>query len=159
MTEQPSKLLPGLWSDSPFAALRKEMDQALETFFANRNPFTDETNIGAGLMAPSVDIAENDNALTMTAELPGLSETDVDLSIHNGLLILKGEKKIEKTDEKDNYHVSERRYGSFQRSMRLPPSVDEAAVSATFDKGVLTVSMPKKPGTEPVERKIAIQKP
>lgn len=158
MTEQPSKLLPSLWSDSPFAALRKEMDQALETFFSNRNPFSDETDIAAGLMAPSVDIAENDNALTMTAELPGLSEADVDLSIHNGLLILKGEKKMEKTDEKDNYHVTERRYGSFQRSMRLPPSVDEAAISATFDKGVLTVSMPKKPGAVPVERKIAIQK-
>lgn len=158
MTEQPSKLLPSLWSDSPFAALRKEMDQALETFFNNRNPFSDITAAAGGVMAPSVDIAENDSAITMTAELPGLSETDVDLSIHNGLLILKGEKKMEKTDEKDNYHVTERRYGSFQRSMRLPPSVDEAAVSATFDKGVLTVSMPKKPGTAPVERKIAIQK-
>ncbi|WP_210259348.1 Hsp20/alpha crystallin family protein [Agrobacterium sp. a22-2] len=134
------------------------MDQALETFFNNRNPFSDITAAAGGVMAPSVDIAENDGAITMTAELPGLSETDVDLSIHNGLLILKGEKKMEKTDEKDNYHVTERRYGSFQRSMRLPPSVDEAAVSATFDKGVLTISMPKKPGTAPVERKIAIQK-
>ncbi|MFA7414312.1 MAG: Hsp20/alpha crystallin family protein [Rhizobium sp.] len=109
-------------------------------------------------MAPSIDVAENDGAITLTAELPGISEKDVDISIQNGILTLKGEKKFEKKDDKDDYHVIERRYGSFQRSMRLPPSVNEDAVSAKFDKGVLTVTMPKKPGTAPAERKIAIEK-
>lgn len=156
MNDKSSNFLPNLWSDNPFADLRKEMDQALESFFGKRGLPGEAA--GEKFMAPSIDVAENESAITLTAELPGISEEDVDLSIHNGVLTLKGEKKMEKKDDKDNYHVVERRYGSFQRSMRLPSSVDEAAVAAKFDKGVLTVTMPKKPGTAPVERKIAIEK-
>ncbi len=156
MNERSSNFLPSLWSDSPFADLRKEMDQALESFFGKRSLLSGAE--GEKFIAPSIDIAENDNAITLTAELPGINEQDVDLSIQNGVLTLKGEKKMEKKDDKDNYHVVERRYGSFQRSMRLPATVDEAAVSAKFENGVLTVTLPKKPGTAPVERKIAIEK-
>ncbi|GEO85085.1 MULTISPECIES: Hsp20/alpha crystallin family protein [Alphaproteobacteria] len=157
MADKPSSLLPSLWSDNPFAALRKEMDQTLENFFGKNKLLS--TSDGEGFLAPSIDVVEKDDQIVLTAELPGISEDDIDVSIRNGVLSLKGEKKMEKKDEKDNYHVVERRYGSFQRSMSLPPSVDEAAVAAKFDKGVLTVTMPKKPGTAvPAERKIAIEK-
>lgn len=156
MNEKSSNFLPGLWSDIPFAGLRKEMDQALESFFGKQNLLSGSE--GEKFIAPLIDVAENDSAITLTAELPGITEQDVDLSIQNGVLSLKGEKKMEKKDDKDNYHVVERRYGSFQRSMRLPSSVDEAAISARFDNGVLTVTLPKKPGTAPAERKIAIEK-
>lgn len=156
MADKSPALLPSLWSDNPFAELRKEMDQALESFFGkNKLPSLAE---GKDFLSPSVDVVENDTAIVLTAELPGITEEDVDVSIHNGVLSIKGEKKMEKKDDKDNYHVVERRYGSFQRSMRLPPSVDEAAVAAKFDKGVLTVTMPKKPDAAPAERKIAIEK-
>ncbi len=156
MADKSPALLPSLWSDNPFAELRKEMDQALESFFGKNKllPLAE----GKDFLSPSIDVVENDTAIVLTAELPGITEEDVDVSIHNGVLSLKGEKKMEKKDDKDNYHVVERRYGSFQRSMRLPPSVDEAAVAAKFDKGVLTVTMPKKPDAAPAERKIAIEK-
>ena len=87
-----------------------------------------------------------------------MSEQDFDLSIQNGMLALKGEKKMEKKDDKDDYHLVERRYGSFERVMPVPPNIDEAAIKARFDRGVLTVSMPKKPGGASGERKIAISK-
>ncbi|MCL6706101.1 Hsp20/alpha crystallin family protein [Pseudomonas sp. R2.Fl] len=157
MNENSKGFLPSLWSDNPFVELRKEMDHTLERFFGNRDLSVSNGDFGK-FVTPSVDVVENDGALTMTAELPGLEQNDIDLSIHNGVLTLKGEKKMEKKDEKDNYRLVERRYGSFQRAIQLPPSVDEAAVTAKFDKGVLTVTMPKRPGTAPVERKIAIEK-
>jgi HSP20 family protein len=156
MANKSPSLLPGLWSENPFADLRKEMDQALESFFGkNKLPSLSE---GEGFLSPSIDVSESDQSIVLTAELPGISEDDIDISIQDGVLSLKGEKKMEKKDDKDNYHVVERRYGSFQRSMRLPASVDESAVAAKFDKGVLTVTMPKKPDTAPVQRKIAIEK-
>ena len=161
MNEKPSRFLPSLWSENPFADFRKEMDQALASFFGNRAFPVDtaENNGFNAFLAPSIDVVENDNAITMTAELPGLSDEDIDLSVDDGILTLKGEKKMEKKDDKDNYHVVERRYGTFQRLMRLPSSVDEAGVAAKFDKGVLTVTMPKKPGTATTGvRKIAIEK-
>ncbi|MDI6838072.1 Hsp20/alpha crystallin family protein [Ciceribacter thiooxidans] len=157
MNDKSSGSLPSLWSDNPFADFRKEMDKVFDGFFGRSN-LLKATEKGEGFMAPSIDVAENDTAITLTAELPGISESDIDLSIQNGVLTLKGEKKFEKKDEKDDYRLIERRYGSFQRSMSLPASVDEAAVNATFDKGVLTVTMPKKPGSAPKERKIAIEK-
>ncbi|MDI7861517.1 Hsp20/alpha crystallin family protein [Rhizobiaceae bacterium n13] len=161
MNGKSSNFLPSLWSDNPFRDLRKEMDQALESFFGNRGQLGTAAGgepMFASFRTPSVDVVENETAITLTAELPGMSEGDVDLSVHNGILTLKGEKKLEKKDDKDNYHIIERRYGSFQRSMRLPDTVDEGAINATFDKGVLKVTMPKKAGSAPAERKIAIGK-
>lgn len=156
MADKSPSILPSLWSDNPFADLRKEMDQVVENFFGKNKLLS--TSEGDGFLAPSIDVVEKDDQILLTAELPGIAEDDIDISIQKGVLRLKGEKKMEKKDDKDNYHVVERRYGSFQRSMSLPASVDDAAVTARFDKGVLTITMPKKPGTAPAERKIAIEK-
>lgn len=161
MNGKSSNFLPSLWSDTPFGDLRKEMDRALESFFGNRGQLSAAAGDGpafSSFRTPSVDVIESETAITLTAELPGMGEDDVDLSVHNGILTLKGEKRQETKDDKDNYHIVERRYGSFQRSMRLPDIVDEGAIHATFDKGVLKVSIPKKPGSAPAERKIAIGK-
>lgn len=146
-------LLPGLWTDSPFSDFRKEMDQALQSFFTGRG--VGEGGVPA-FRAPSIDVVENKDAILLTAELPGLDEKDVEITLSNGILTLKGEKKFEKTDEKDSYHLIERRYGSFQRSIRVPESVDEAAVGARFEKGVLSVTLPKKPSAAAEPRRIAI---
>ncbi|PPJ47608.1 molecular chaperone [Rhizobium sp. KAs_5_22] len=156
MANKSPNILPSLWSDNPFADLRKEMDQVVENFFGKNKLLS--ASEGDGFLAPSIDVVEKDDQILLTAELPGIAEDDIDISIQKGVLSLKGEKKMEKKDDKDNFHVVERRYGSFQRSMSLPASVDDAAVTATFDKGVLTITMPKKPGTVPAERKVAIEK-
>ena len=103
-------------------------------------PFSDE---GAEFAVPAVDFAEDEKAYTVTAELPGIEEKDVDVTVSGGMLTIKGEKKKE-TEEKDkNYYLSERSYGSFQRSFSLPEGIDQAKIAANFAKGVLTVTLPK----------------
>ncbi|AMK11348.1 Hsp20/alpha crystallin family protein [Pseudodesulfovibrio indicus] len=92
---------------------------------------------------PAVEISENDDHVMLTAELPGVDPSDVEITLENGLLTIKGEKKFEGDAKENRYHRSERSYGSFTRAFRLPPSVAEGDVSASFDKGVLTISLPK----------------
>lgn len=156
MSDRPSSMLPGPWFDHPLTDFRREMDRAIESFFGNRSLMAPGDFHPP--VSPSIDIVENDKAIVLTAELPGLSDNDIDLTIHNGVLQIKGEKKMEKTDDKDNVHLVERRYGAFRRTLRVPPNVDEAGASARFDKGVLTVTLPKTLNVAPAERKIAIEK-
>jgi len=159
MAEDKPAKQPVLWSGSPFGDFRKQMDDLVESFFGNSEGkgmtgFPGFT--GNGALSPAIDISENDDHLTMTAELPGMSEDDVELVVRDGVLTLKGEKKFEQKQEKEDTHVMERRYGSFQRVMTLPDRVDEAKIKARFDKGVLTVTMPKKAEAKAAARKIAI---
>jgi HSP20 family protein len=109
-----------------------------------------------GLVMPSIDLKEDDGSLVLTAELPGMSDQDIDVEVKNGVLTLKGEKKHTYEDKKDDVQIMERRYGQVQRSLRLPESVDPDKISAKFDNGVLTVTMPKKPEAAPEARKISI---
>jgi HSP20 family protein len=109
-----------------------------------------------GDLMPEIDVKENGKQMVLTAELPGMEEKDIDLSVRDGVLTLKGEKKMEKSEEKDDYRVMERRYGSFQRSFSLPESVKEDGIKANFDKGVLTITMPKKAEAKKSEKKIKI---
>ncbi len=106
--------------------------------------------------APSIDMKETPEGLAVTAELPGLEEKDIELSLDGDLLTLSGEKRAEKEEEKEGLHISERSYGSFRRTLRLPWSPDPAQVSAAFDKGVLTVSLPRPPQAEPKANRIPI---
>jgi HSP20 family protein len=111
---------------------------------------------GHELIAPQFDVHESDRAITIEAELPGVNERDVEVTFANGILTIKGQKKAEREEKKKNYYVSERSFGSFERSVRLPSSVDDGNIAATFDKGVLTVTAAKRADATPPERKIAI---
>lgn len=104
------------------------------------------------------DVAETDDALEISAELPGMEEKDVEVTFSDGVVTIKGEKKSETEEKKKDYYRSERRYGSFTRSFRLPDTVDEEKVKATFDKGVLDISFPKRPEAKATKKKIAISK-
>ncbi len=106
--------------------------------------------------APSIDMKETPDGIAVTAELPGLEEKDIDLSLDRDLLTLSGEKRAEKQEEKEGVHISERTYGSFRRTLRLPWSPDPARVSAAFDKGVLTVTLPRPPQAQPKANRIPI---
>ncbi len=105
----------------------------------------------AGNWLPAVNVEEAADELLLTAELPGMREEDVNVNIENNILTISGEKREaytaggEEGDEEHNYHVSERRYGSFHRSFTLPRSVQPDAIEAEFDSGVLTVRLPKAP--------------
>ncbi|WP_193181879.1 Hsp20/alpha crystallin family protein [Nisaea sediminum] len=140
----------------PFTAFRAEMDRMFHNFLQTPTFSLPFAGSGNGMVVPSADMKEADGGYTLTAELPGIAEEDIDLSVANGMITIKGEKSEEKTDEKESYHLTERRYGAFQRSFRLPDNVDEAKIKASFDKGVLTVSMPKSKDGKHQERKIKI---
>jgi HSP20 family protein len=107
--------------------------------------------------APAVDVVEKDKAYEITAELPGMDEKNIELKVSGGILSISGEKTDEKEEKKKGYYVSERRYGSFMRSFRVPEGVDLDKIAADFKKGVLTVTLPKKPEAQRPEKKIAIK--
>jgi HSP20 family protein len=130
------------------------------------NRLFDETFRGFGLPAlggygdtwPSVDVHETDKGLEITAELPGVDEKDVDVTLANGTLTIRGEKRHDREEkDKSGWHVSERSYGSFARSIPLPFEVDDKDVKASFDKGVLHVTLPKSPQAESKVKKIAVK--
>lgn len=98
---------------------------------------------------PSVDVFEAENEIVLRAELPGLSEEDVEITLENGRLAVKGEKKLEKEEVDGEYRRVESRYGSFSRSFAVPNTIDRDRIEATFEKGVLQVSLPKAEAAKP----------
>jgi len=115
---------------------------------------------GAGLLqgewAPAIDVAENENSVFVKAELPGMSEKDIDVNILGNTLTIKGEKKKEEEKKEHSYYRLERSYGSFQRSITLPTVVDSAKCKASFKNGVLEIEMPKKEEAKPKQIKVNI---
>jgi len=96
-----------------------------------------------GMLAPSIDVSETDGELHVKADLPGVSEKDVDVMLNDDILTIKGEKKSEREEKKEDYYFAERAFGAFQRSIRLPFSVDADKVKARFQNGVLDIAIPK----------------
>jgi HSP20 family protein len=113
-------------------------------------------SLGGGDLTPQTDIKETDTEIVVTAELPGVKEADVSLTLQNDVLTIRGEKKSETRKEEDNYHMVERSYGSFQRSFRLPDSIDENACTADFNDGVLTVRVGKRKDARKAAKRIEI---
>ena len=107
--------------------------------------------------APPVDIYETDNALVLKADLPGIDPKDVDIRIENGVLYLKGERKFEKEEKKENYHRIERSYGAFTRSFALPNSINADHVKAEYKDGQLILTMPKREEAKPKAVKINVE--
>ena len=111
--------------------------------------FSDEASF-----APAFDVSETENELIVRAEVPGMDQKDIDVSLSDGVLTIKGEKKQEKEDKNEDYHTVERRYGAFSRTMRLPVEVDIDKVDATYKKGVLKITLPKSEPAKPKKIKI-----
>ena len=106
---------------------------------------------------PAIDMSEDEKAYKISAELPGLDATDVDVSVSGNMLVLKGEKRQEREEKDKNYYLSERAFGSFQRSFELPASIDRDKVAADFSKGVLTITLPKTPEAQKQQKKIEVK--
>jgi HSP20 family protein len=106
---------------------------------------------------PAIDVKETETGLTVTAELPGMSEQDVELSVEDDLLTIRGEKKSESTKDEKGWHVQERSYGAFVRTLQLPFSPKAEDVTAEFAKGVLTVTVPRPPELAKPASRIAIK--
>src|SRR5262249_14714840 len=103
--------------------------------------------------APAVDIVEKEKAYEITAELPGMDESNIDVKFSDGTLTIKGEKRGEREEKKKDFYLSERRYGSFQRSFGVPDGVDADKIEASFKNGVLTVTLPKTAQAQRSEKK------
>jgi HSP20 family protein len=99
--------------------------------------------------APAVDVSETADQVVIKAEVPGMEAKDIDISLAGDVLTIKGEKKSEREEKKENYHLVERTYGSFSRSLKLPTAVDADKIEASYKQGVLTVSCPKKEEVKP----------
>jgi HSP20 family protein len=111
-----------------------------------------------GEMTPAVDVAEDDKEIRMTAELPGMKEDDVEVVLRDDMLTVKGEKKSERKEDRENYHLTERRYGAFERTFRLPEAAQADKINATFEDGLLTVTVPKKAEARKAGKKIKVGK-
>jgi HSP20 family protein len=147
---------------SMFADLRREMDRLFDDFgrgwFRDLAPPAFDTGaFGREVLVPAVDVVEKEGAWTITAELPGLDDKAVDVSIAGDILTLKGEKTETREEDDKGTHVSERRYGSFTRSFRLPDGVDRETITADFAKGILTVTLPKRAVAKEEEKKIEVK--
>ncbi len=132
--------------------LRREMERVFEDFFAPRAWFGGR--LWEGEWSPAVDVSETPEAVTVKAEIPGIDPKDIDISLVGDVLTVKGEKKSEREEKKENYHLVERSYGSFARSISLPAAVNADKIDAKYEKGVLTVVCPKKEPVRPKAIKI-----
>jgi HSP20 family protein len=164
--EKPVAVPSFMQSWRPFEALRREVDRIFEDFTFNRfrlplrrpafdvEPFWQPESWVA---APAIDLVERDNAFEVTAELPGLDEKNIEVKLSNGVLTIKGQKEEDKVEKKEDFHLRERRFGSFVRSLRIPDTVDIDKIEAAFKKGVLTVTLPKTPEAQKPVKKIEVK--
>lgn len=151
----------------PIENLRREVDRLFEDFGAgfwskpSRRSLFDLGplwNQGLSVLAaPAVDLVEKDTGYEVSAELPGLSEKQVEVTVANGNLSIKGEKQEEKEEKKKDYYVHERQFGSFSRSFRIPEGVDTDKIEASFKNGVLKINLPKKPEAQKPAKKIDVK--
>lgn len=129
-------------TDNPFVSLQNEIDRLFDDF-TRGFPSLSMGNGGMTAMVPTMDVAETDKEIEITAELPGLEEKDVQINVANNILTIRGEKEAEKEQKDKNYRMVERSYGAFERSLELPEGVNADAIKASIDKGVLKVTVPK----------------
>ena len=130
-----------------FPSLRRMFD--VEPAWRSASSFT--------FSVPAIDMSEDDKAYRISAELPGLDAKDVEVSVSGDRLVLKGEKRQQQEEKNKNYYLSERTYGSFERSFELPVSVDRDKIAADFSRGVLTITIPKTAEVQKQQKKIEIK--
>ncbi|GAB4385157.1 Hsp20/alpha crystallin family protein [Albidovulum sp.] len=140
-------------TENPIVALQRELDRVFDSF---RSRFG-EVHWPWGRDEPRSDVVGTDDAVEVTIELPGMEMKDLEVTVAEGLLTVKGEKKIERQEEKKGYYLSERSYGAIYRTIPLPPGVDADKAEAAFKNGVLTVRIPHSPEARSKIRHIEVK--
>lgn len=161
--EAPSGAVAGeAWPS--FLSLRHEIDRLFDEFGSGawRGPLSRRMQAlmpagGEWAVRPATELVECGAEYRITAELPGMAAGDVDVKLGDGVISIRGEKSEERKEEKDDYLLSERRYGAVQRTLPLPPGIDAEAVTASFANGVLTVTLPKSAEARQKERKVEVR--
>jgi HSP20 family protein len=153
---RPGGLTERGFGEDPFMSLHREMNRLFDDVFRGVPTAGARGRSGGDFVTAHMDVSETENEVRICAELPGVSQDDVEVSLDDDVLTIRGEKKLERKDEKENYHFMERSYGTFQRSLRLPFRVEPDQVQADFNNGVLTVTLPKTKAQDR-SRRIQIQ--
>ena len=141
---------------NPFRELRTMQEQMNRLLDMAWNKEAGE-ELKEGIWQPPVDIYEDEESVVIKAEVPDIDQKDIEVRIEDNTLTLKGERKLDQTVKKDNYHRVERYYGAFQRSFSIPPNIDQDKVKATCDRGVLTVILPKKAEKKPKQITVEVK--
>jgi len=166
--EKSSQASSAMQAWRPFESLRQEVDRLFDDFgrefwrpwpfgrslFAAEPLFRRELTLGA---LPAMDVVESDKSYELTADLPGMDEKNIEVKVVDGMLTIKGEKQEEKEEKKKDHYLRERNFGSFERSFSVPEGVDADKIEANFKKGVLTVTLPKKPEAQKPVKKIEVK--
>ena len=142
------------WRPFEFEKMRREMDRLWDSFFEGRPA---KRGREEGEWLPSLDVSETKNELVVKAEIPGMDAKDIDISLSDGVLTIKGEKKQEKEEKEADYHLVERSYGAFVRSVRLPKEVQGDKISASYKDGILKIALPKSEEAKKKEIKIKVE--
>lgn len=160
-------LLPTVWrrsesplrraEENPFLVLHREMNRMFDDFFRGSDLSPFEPGRVLETFSPSVDIREGENEITVKAELPGMDEKDIEVSLTDNGLTIKGEKRAEKEEKGKDYWRRETSYGSFHRVIPLPAGLNADKVDARFKNGVLSVTLPRLEAAKAKEKKIAIK--
>jgi len=137
-----------------FERMRREMDRMWDSFFERRPQLLAEEQ---GEWLPALDLAETANEFVVKAEIPGLDSKDIDISLSDNMLTIKGEKKQEREEKEENYHFIERSYGSFFRSIQLPGEVNQQKITTSYKNGILKIHLPKSEEAKKKELKIKVQ--
>lgn len=143
---------------NPVYTFQDEMNRLFHDFFGSSVPSLWEGGSQYNMLTPSMDVVETDKDICITTEVPGMDTKDVDISVTDQFLTIKGEKKEERSEEEGGYYRRERSYGSFQRSVALPDTADTEKVEASLHKGVLTITISKKAGAVGKSRKVEIKR-
>ena len=146
--------------ESEMLPLRDEMDRLLDRFWSDpfgMRPF-DGWREMAGRFSPRIDVSETDDAIHVSAELPGMDQDDIEVSVTKEMLTLTGEKRTEREHKEKEARTMERSYGSFRRTIPLPEEVETDKVEATFEKGVLKIELPKSPEARRRTKRIPVKK-
>lgn len=148
-------------SGSLFDSFSQDFDRVFEGFFKDfkQKPGSLISRGAFGSFSPKIDVSEDENQLSVTAELAGLDEKNIDVSLKDSVLTIKGEKKAEREekDEDKSYHRVERSFGSFQRSIRLPEEIEADKIKASFKNGLLKISIPKNETVKEPVKKIEVK--
>lgn len=149
-------ITPSPTEDGLLLSLRRDMDRLFDRFAREYSPLP-VARERLSAIVPAVDVKESDKEITVSAELPGMDEKDVDVSVSRGVLTIRGEKKEEKEEKDRNYYRMERSFGSFHRTLALPEGLEIDRAEADFKKGVLTVRIPRSKEAQAAIKKIPIK--
>ncbi len=143
--------------ENPIVSLQREMNQVFDGFWKRFSMGMGELDWPWGHAEARSDVVQTDGAVEVSIELPGMTMEDIEVSVSNDMLTVKGEKKVERQEEKKGYYLSERSYGAIWRSIPLPPGVDSEKAEASFRNGVLTIRLPKTPEAEAKVKRITVK--